>query len=186
MRKSIKKQLIAWILVLTLVMASACTGSESDDGNKGTPTVTETVTPKVTEEPTKGIEEATPVPTEAEILRIKGALILKRNATRDYLDFAALSYHIGLKATLDALMCFDDLYPQKNGQSALQQLYLQLDNPHPFDLDGIELSIYKHLTSDWQSWENVAQQCQRIACGIFAAMKKTGEPDNACSPAPGH
>jgi hypothetical protein len=30
------------------------------------------------------------VPTEAEILRIKGVLILKRNATRDYLDFAAL------------------------------------------------------------------------------------------------
>jgi hypothetical protein len=125
------------------------------------------------------------VPTEAEILRIKGALILKRNATRDYFDFAALSHHVGLKATLDALMRFDDLYPQKNGQSALQQLYLQLANPHPFDLDGIDLSTYKHLSSDWQSWENVAQQCQRIACGIFAAMKKTGEPDDACSPAPG-
>ena len=66
MRKSIKKQLIAWILVLTLVMASACTSSEPDDGNEGTPTVTETVTPEVTEEPTKSIEEATPVPTEAE------------------------------------------------------------------------------------------------------------------------
>ena len=131
-------------------------------------------------------EKKITVPTEAEILRIKGALILKSNATRDYFDFAALSHHIGLKATLDALMRFDDLYPQKNGQSALQQLYLQLANPHPFDLDGIDLSTYKHLSSDWQSWENVAQQCQRIACGIFAAMKKTGEPDNACSPAPGH
>ena len=31
------------------------------------------------------------VPTEAEILRIKGVLILKRNATRDYLDFVALA-----------------------------------------------------------------------------------------------
>ena len=30
------------------------------------------------------------IPTEAEILRIKGVLILKRNATRDYLDFVAL------------------------------------------------------------------------------------------------
>ena len=122
------------------------------------------------------------VPTEAEILRIKGALILKRNATHDYLDFAALSHHIGLKATLDALMRFDDLYPQKNGQSALQQLYLQLANPHPFDLDGLDLSTYKHLSSDWQSWENVAQQCQRIACGIFAAMKKTGNQTTPVRP----
>ncbi|MDX9866120.1 MAG: hypothetical protein RBT34_15055, partial [Anaerolineaceae bacterium] len=31
------------------------------------------------------------VPTESEILRIKAVLILKRNATRDYLDFVALA-----------------------------------------------------------------------------------------------
>ncbi len=31
------------------------------------------------------------IPTEAEILRIKGVLILRRNATRDYLDFVALA-----------------------------------------------------------------------------------------------
>jgi len=35
------------------------------------------------------------VPTEAEMLRIKGVLILKRNATRDYLDFVALADHMG-------------------------------------------------------------------------------------------
>ena len=35
------------------------------------------------------------VPTEGEILRIKGVLILKRNATRDYLDFVALADHMG-------------------------------------------------------------------------------------------
>ena len=130
-------------------------------------------------------EQKITVPTEAEILRIKGALILKRNAARDYLDFAALSRHLGLEATLDALMRFDELYPQKNGQSALQQLYLQLANPHPFDLDGLDLSTYKHLSSNWQSWENVAQQCQRVACDIFAAMEKTSEPDDACPLAPG-
>ena len=31
------------------------------------------------------------IPTEAEILRIKGVLIVRRNATRDYIDFAALA-----------------------------------------------------------------------------------------------
>ena len=35
------------------------------------------------------------VPTQGEILRIKGVLILKRNATRDYLDFVALAHHMG-------------------------------------------------------------------------------------------
>ena len=35
------------------------------------------------------------IPTEAEMLRIKAVLILRRNATRDYLDFAALSDRLG-------------------------------------------------------------------------------------------
>jgi len=34
---------------------------------------------------------AVTVPTEAEILRIKGVLILRRNTTRDYLDFSGVS-----------------------------------------------------------------------------------------------
>ena len=41
-----------------------------------------------------GIQEIT-IPTEAEILRIKGFLLLRRNATRDYVDFAALADHVG-------------------------------------------------------------------------------------------
>ena len=35
------------------------------------------------------------VPAEPEMLRIKAVLILKRNATRDYLDFAALAERLG-------------------------------------------------------------------------------------------
>lgn len=43
------------------------------------------------------------VPTEGEILRIKGVLILKRNATRDYLDFVALARHLGSEGVAQAL-----------------------------------------------------------------------------------
>lgn len=39
--------------------------------------------------------ESITVPTEGEILRIKGVFILKRNATWDDLDFIALSDHMG-------------------------------------------------------------------------------------------
>ena len=39
------------------------------------------------------------IPTEAEILRIKGFLLLRRNAARDYVDFAALAHRIGNAST---------------------------------------------------------------------------------------
>jgi hypothetical protein len=51
------------------------------------------------------------VPTQSEILRIKGVLILKRNATRDYLDFVALADHMGTEKMVEALRPFDHLYP---------------------------------------------------------------------------
>ena len=35
------------------------------------------------------------LPTPAEIVRIKAVLILRRNATRDYVDLAALADHLG-------------------------------------------------------------------------------------------
>jgi hypothetical protein len=65
------------------------------------------------------------VPTEEELLRIKGVLILRRNATRDYLDFAALSERIGPARVKEALAQLDQLYPQTSGESALQQLQVQ-------------------------------------------------------------
>src|SRR5215213_5913198 len=68
------------------------------------------------------------VPTEEELLRIKGVLILKRNATRDYLDFAALSERVGADRVKKALSSLDQLYPQLSGESALQKLQVQLTN----------------------------------------------------------
>lgn len=66
------------------------------------------------------------VPSEGEILRIKGVLILKRNATRDYLDFLALADHMGDERASLALQLFDRLYQQASGESPLQQLQVQL------------------------------------------------------------
>jgi len=57
------------------------------------------------------------VPTKAEMLRIKAVLILKRNATRDYIDFVAMHDGLGMKGTLAAMSTFDRLYPQPNGES---------------------------------------------------------------------
>jgi len=100
--------------------------------------------------------ETITLPTEAEILRIKGMLILKRNAARDYIDFVALAHRMGDVCIAEALKPFDQLYPQTNGESALQQLQIQLANPMPFDLDPeMDLSQYKGLDSYWHDWKTV-------------------------------
>lgn len=108
------------------------------------------------------------VPTEAEMLRIKAVLILKRNATRDYLDFAALADRLGLAGTRMALADFDVLYPQPNAESALQQLQVQLANPIPFDLEQLNLSEYRRLHPDWQDWNRVKDVCVSIAVELFS------------------
>lgn len=50
------------------------------------------------------------VPTLSEILRIKGWLTVSRNATRDYLDLAALSVEAGLPAAARCLAELDRCY----------------------------------------------------------------------------
>ena len=110
------------------------------------------------------------VPTEQELLRIKAVLILKRNATRDYLDFAALSERLGIERVEKALDSLDDLYPQSNGESALQQLEVQLSNPMPYDLEDTDLSEYRKLHPRWHDWNHVKEICATIAVGLFGRL----------------
>jgi hypothetical protein len=107
------------------------------------------------------------VPTEGEILRIKGMLILKRNATRDYLDFVALANHMGDEKVARALQSFDRIYQQENGESPLQQLQVQLANALPYDMDEIELDEYKNLDHRWHDLQAVKAACSHLATIIF-------------------
>lgn len=110
------------------------------------------------------------VPTEEELLRIKGVLILKRNATRDYLDFAALAERIGPARVIEALAPLEQLYPQSSGESALQQLQVQLANPMPYDLENTNLSEYRKLHPHWHDWNRVKEVCANIAMDIFKRL----------------
>ncbi len=107
------------------------------------------------------------LPTEGEMLRIKGVLILKRNSTRDYLDFVALASHLGDAEMVAALRDFDRLYPQESGESALQQLQVQLAKPLPYDLTEIRLDEYKHLKPELHDWLEVERRCTAFATLIF-------------------
>lgn len=102
------------------------------------------------------------LPTLAEILRLKAALILKRNATRDYPDFVALADQLGDEAVVAALASFDELYPQPNGASATQQLQIQLANPLPYGLDQMNLAEYKNLDPRWHDWAHVKEVAATI------------------------
>jgi hypothetical protein len=110
------------------------------------------------------------VPTEAEMLRIKAVLALKRNATRDYLDFAALSERMGPDRVKDALDPLDQLYPQPSGESALQQLQVQLANPMPYDLEETDLAEYRRLHPRWHDWNRVKELCAAIAVDLFRRL----------------
>jgi len=61
------------------------------------------------------------VSTPVEMMRIKAVLILKRNTTRDYLDFVAIALLLGDKKAIKGMWNFDDLYPQPNGAFAVSE-----------------------------------------------------------------
>jgi hypothetical protein len=110
------------------------------------------------------------VPSEPEMLRIKGVLILKRNATRDYLDFVALADRLGPDGVFAALASLDQLYPQPSGESALQQLHVQLARPLPYDLTETNLAEYRRLDPRWHDWRQVSARCAAIAADTFGRL----------------
>lgn len=128
--------------------------------------------------------EVITLPTKAEMLRIKAVLILQRNATRDYLDFVALADNLGTGAVVAALQDFDAIYPQSNGQSALQQLVVQLSTPLPFDLGDMDLSEYNNLVATYHDWSHVADRCHIVATAVFDGLNDS-PPGPALDAEPG-
>ena len=113
------------------------------------------------------------VPTKAEMLRIKAVLILKRNATRDYIDFVAMHDRLGIAGTLEAMRPFDRLYPQTNGESPTQQLIIQLSSPMPFDLSQTDLGEFKKLSPRWQDWSVIRKACAECAVQLAPTLTRT-------------
>ncbi len=111
------------------------------------------------------------LPTLPEVLRIKAFLCLDRNATRDYLDLAALADHMGIEAASKALWSMDELYPQKNGDAwtVRTQLVMQLASPPPYDLDSVDLAEYKGVRSPFDRWDHIVGVCGRLSDRLLAA-----------------
>ena len=125
------------------------------------------------------------VPTLSETLRIKGWLAVSRNATRDYLDLAALSALAGLPAAARALAeldaCYRDIYraDAERDVSVALQLARQLAEPAPYDFDKTDLSRYKRLHPRWQDWSAVRRQLRELAVALTEALTQGSDRDIA-------
>ena len=106
------------------------------------------------------------IPTRGEMLRIKAWLIVTRNATRDYIDFAAISRILGDQKVVDALEKFDRYYQdvyRGSEVAPLNQLARQLAEPKPYDLDEIDIADYKGIAPPLDRWENISEVCTRVS-----------------------
>jgi hypothetical protein len=109
------------------------------------------------------------VPTIEEMLRIKAWLVLRRNATRDYLDLVALADKIGHDAA-HVLLSIGEYYEDQlgpNGSRVATQLVKQLAEPTPYDLSDIDLEHYRKLVPRWRDWSNVVAACRRLAADVL-------------------
>jgi hypothetical protein len=110
------------------------------------------------------------VPTLREMARVKAWLILQRNATRDYLDFAALADRLGPDAP-SVVIEMDDYYVDQRGpggQRIAAQVAKQLSEPAPYDLSEIDLRHYRGLLPRWQDWAEVSTVCRQVAVAVLA------------------
>lgn len=116
------------------------------------------------------------VPTLPEMLRVKAYLIVQRNATRDYLDTAALIDRLGEEAAAEVLASIDDYYADRSGEgdSVLTALTLRLAAPAPRDPRVTrQLSAYKELDARWYDWTAVASVCAEVADRMLELLERS-------------
>jgi len=115
------------------------------------------------------------IPTLPEMLRVKAWLILRRNATRDYLDTVALAERLGGDQAGAAVADLDAYYEDQLGASGRRiatQLAKQLAEPAPYDLSNVDLREYRHLEKRWQDWDNVARACEALAVAMLDRLSE--------------
>lgn len=106
------------------------------------------------------------VPTLEEMLRVKAWLVLRRNATRDYLDVVALADRLGLEAAARVCVGIDTFYEDQQGaggERVATQLVKQLAEPAPYDLSEVDLGTYRRLARRWRDWREVESACHALA-----------------------
>lgn len=118
------------------------------------------------------------VPTLPEITRVKAWLCLLRNATRDYLDFAALADRLGERRAAEVVAGMDRHYADQlgaDGRRVAAQVAKQLAQPQPDDLGEVDLLSYRRLDRRWHDWRTVANGCRRVAVRVLDVLAEEAE-----------
>ncbi len=110
------------------------------------------------------------VPTLDELLCMKAFLAYNRRATRDFLDFAALSECLPENDVLASLLKLDKRYGETQTASVALEAAKSLSACAPFDLNESELPAYKHLLRRWHSWETTRSICHRYGVLLGEAL----------------
>jgi len=111
------------------------------------------------------------VPTAEETLRIKAFLVVRRNQTRDYLDVAARTEHLGIERAAAVLAGIDAYYADQaeTEDGVSSQLVRQLADPQPADSAVTEqLSDYRRLRQRWAEWSAVTEVLGQIAARMVS------------------
>ncbi len=108
------------------------------------------------------------IPTEAETVRIKSYLIVRRNQVRDFIDVAAMSAKYGPEQVAEWLIDLDAYYADDTAEAkslqVLTQLRRQLADPQPRDSrTTASLETYKGLQKQWANWERVREECRLVS-----------------------
>lgn len=117
------------------------------------------------------------VPTLPEMLRVKAWLVLRRNATRDYLDVVALADRLGIDAAAAVALDLDVYYEDQvgpGGRRISTQLAKQLVDPSPYDLSAVDLPRYRKLDPRWQDWGAVVAACRALAARMMSVAAGEG------------
>jgi hypothetical protein len=110
------------------------------------------------------------IPTLDELIGMKAYLAYSRNATRDYLDFAALTSCANEHVVLASLKLSDPRYGELQTHSVGLEIAKALVEPAPYDLDEVDLTSYKGLKPPWNDWDKVAMICLRFGLLLAEAL----------------
>ena len=121
-------------------------------------------------------------PLETDVIpTASGDLRLKRNATRDYVDFVALSSSMGSRARLVGVGADGRSVSAGQRRKPACADCAALSSPLPYDLDATNLAEYKGLAERWHQWSSIVGEARRIAGLIVMNVSSTPQQSSDCS-----
>ncbi|MDD2765606.1 MAG: nucleotidyl transferase AbiEii/AbiGii toxin family protein [Opitutaceae bacterium] len=102
------------------------------------------------------------IPTIEECFRIKSFLLLKRRATRDFIDVCALLDKIGDKRAAELLASLDTDFPSLDKLSNTHHFAAAIREA-PVDRNKIQLAKYKGLQAPYTDWGYIDRRLQQAS-----------------------